>query len=154
MWASRGLEKPYVSFGEHYKEQWKSSWISGNVFSRSRYVLVCGRDSKVRVLCQPSPGPESQWPHLPANWRGAAGSQAFLFQNVNNCLGKMMKSFLTKMLVEETRGQRAFIRGETVLVNIVISEFYEPHSLTEQEKDFIHCPNLSKSSRSSCDKNE
>lgn len=65
-----------------------------------------------------------------------------------------MKSFLTKMLVEETRGQRAFIRGETVLVNIVISEFYEPHSLTEQEKDFIYCPNLSKSSRSSCDKNE
>lgn len=63
-----------------------------------------------------------------------------------------MKSFLTKMLVEETRGQRVFIREETVLVNIVISEFYEPHSLIEQEKDFTHCPNLSKSSWSSCDK--
>ena len=42
--------KANVSFGGHCQEQWKSSWISGNVFSRSRYVLGCGQDSKVALL--------------------------------------------------------------------------------------------------------
>lgn len=41
---------PYVSSGGHCKEQRKRSWISGNVFSRSRYVLVCGQDSKATLL--------------------------------------------------------------------------------------------------------
>lgn len=42
--------KAYLSSWGHCREQWKSSWISGNVFSRSRDVLVCGRDSKAALL--------------------------------------------------------------------------------------------------------
>lgn len=42
--------KAHVSSGGHCKEQWESSWISGNVFSRSRDVLVCGRDSRAALL--------------------------------------------------------------------------------------------------------
>lgn len=42
--------EPHASSGGHCKEQWKRSWISGNVFSRSRYVLVCGQDSKATLL--------------------------------------------------------------------------------------------------------
>lgn len=42
--------EPYVSSGDHCKEQWKCPWISGNVFSRSRYALVCGQDSKAALL--------------------------------------------------------------------------------------------------------
>lgn len=50
------------------------------------------------------------------------------------------------MLVKEIRKQNGFIRGENVLVNIIISEIYEKHSLVEHVKYFTYYCNLSKSS--------
>lgn len=47
--VERSRKALHILWG-HCKKQWKSSWISGNVFSRSRDVLVCGRDSKAAVL--------------------------------------------------------------------------------------------------------
>lgn len=56
-----------------------------------------------------------------------------------------MKIFLVKMLVKETREQRKFIRGKTVLVNIITSEICEPHVFIKHEKYFTYFPKLSKS---------
>lgn len=56
-----------------------------------------------------------------------------------------MKNFLIKMLMEETREQRESTRGESDLVNIIISKIFEQDSFTKHEKYFAYGPNLCKS---------